>query len=656
MDLGGAHGPDPTAPPQGANDAGPPSEKNVGANHVFELSSHRDEPTDGAVVSRWLSDQEVVDRCLVTSGRIAGRLDLRNRTLPRLVGFEDVDFIDAPDLAGSTAGTLNFRRCTAPGIGLSRSTIGHLVVRDCDITGTLRLRTARLEHGFQIDGTEIHDSLLAIDAAWLQSDGPLDLASSETVGRVDLLGATVKGDVWLNRVVLNRGADTYALRAKLARIDGNLRIAGAVRGEVRLGHVAIAGDLDLRSCTIRGYSDNALSADSAEITGRVRLGDRFRAEGLMLFVAADVRDIDARGSRLVAKEEALNVERATARNDVDLSEAIIVGGVNLSDAAIGGALRLDRARLTSPDVGQAPALNAENTRIGGNFVATGTRFEGGVRCPALQARHVLIGNGTSIARPGEVALALVHARIDTQLRVDEVAIDGGVTLEGARVAELRDSPAAWRSASFVDFAGMAHDTIALENWTVDERLELLARRPTDERRPAPFASDSYSRLAAAYRQRGELSNARKVLIEREDIRLRTEALDGARDYALVGGRLLLKHTVAHGYRPGRAFWFLAATILALALLLAAGPGDKAEIFVSDTGASQATMSALVYAADTVLPIIDLGEADVWRIDRDADNAGLYLWALRIATALGWILSTLLLVAITRLTRSESDGG
>lgn len=61
---------------------------------------------------------------------------------------------------------------------------------------------------------------------------------------------------------------------------------------------------------------------------------------------------------------------------------------------------------------------------------------------------------------------------------------------------------------------------------------------------------------------------------------------------------------------------------------------------------------LWYAADTVIPLISLGQRSTWYPDPHLSWLGqVTLWWLNLATLLGWLLSSIFVVSLARLSRS-----
>ncbi|MFV1480983.1 MULTISPECIES: hypothetical protein [unclassified Phaeobacter] len=66
-----------------------------------------------------------------------------------------------------------------------------------------------------------------------------------------------------------------------------------------------------------------------------------------------------------------------------------------------------------------------------------------------------------------------------------------------------------------------------------------------------------------------------------------------------------------------------------------------------------SFSAIAYAADVVVPIIDFGQTEAWAPSTTRGPAGVILWWARwIFTLAGWIVTALGAAALTGIIRRE----
>jgi hypothetical protein len=156
-------------------------------------------------------------------------------------------------------------------------------------------------------------------------------------------------------------------------------------------------------------------------------------------------------------------------------------------------------------------------------------------------------------------------------------------------------------------------------------------------------SDGYSprssdQLAAAYRRHGQEEKAGTVLVARQRRRYRGTGPTGrTRGF-------LQRVTVGHGYRPWPAVcWSAGLWVLGGAWFALNEPRPV------DADQSPA-WNPWVFAADTLLPIVDLGQ------DRYRQLVGASQWIAVALVAAGWILATTAAAGAARaLERVRSRG-
>jgi hypothetical protein len=207
---------------------------------------------------------------------------------------------------------------------------------------------------------------------------------------------------------------------------------------------------------------------------------------------------------------------------------------------------------------------------------------------------------------------------------------GLIVLSGATVEKLLDRVGSWPRDQRLWMAGFTYQqAIPKEgHFNVRERLRWLAAA-TPEYSPLP-----YEQLALMYRNSGEDTNARAVLLAKQRRRRETLPLVGK-----VWG-YLQDWTVAYGYRPARAALWMALLWAASAMYFGAHPPDPLK------GDESPHWNAVLYALDLLLPVISLGQDGAW------DPKGGPQWVAAGLILLGWILATTVATGATRLLRRQ----
>ncbi|MBX6384107.1 MAG: hypothetical protein IRZ07_14230 [Microbispora sp.] len=161
-----------------------------------------------------------------------------------------------------------------------------------------------------------------------------------------------------------------------------------------------------------------------------------------------------------------------------------------------------------------------------------------------------------------------------------------------------------------------------------ERLRWL-RRGRKEYRAQP-----YEQLAAYYRRQGHDEQARRVLLAKHRHYRRSRPW-----YARIFG-YLLDGMVGYGYRPGQAaLWMLALLIAGSVFFTYRRPEPI-------NAGEHPHYQPVLYAADVLLPIINLGQESAFK------HHGPAQWVASAMILLGWLFATAVVAGVTRvLTRS-----
>jgi len=161
-----------------------------------------------------------------------------------------------------------------------------------------------------------------------------------------------------------------------------------------------------------------------------------------------------------------------------------------------------------------------------------------------------------------------------------------------------------------------------------------------------------------YRQGGQDSEAREVAIaRRRDLRT-----FGNLNWYRRFGNWFLDQTISYGYQTWRAAAGLAAVFVAFLVLSIAGQHQHVIVPTTDVTGLHPVPTAtrctsdypcfypFGYTVDTVIPIINVHQADHWGPDGHAPAGWLWVAAAWGATAAGWALATLLVAGYTGLVR------
>ncbi|WP_149562988.1 oxidoreductase [Streptomyces cacaoi] len=442
------------------------------------------------------------------------------------------------------------------------------------------LRHCRFEQEVRMPEARLHTArfvdcyLPRLEAARLTTEGDLHLPRCSIPEGIKLTDATIGTDLLLNEATVGSSRRSRAISA-----DGL-----TVSQELQASLLRVDGQTSLRGATI-GSSLHMFGTVLRNPYGRFALyAPQMTVEQVASFADAN------RGS-------APQFYGATPPTGTDYTFADLTGT---------GGRRWDPHRTKHFECTGGVVL--DDGRFGSSLVIENARFE--------------------LQRDQELSLR----RLSTpELTFTPQATERGlIVLSGATVEKLLDRVTSWPRDNRLWMAGFTYQhAIPKEgHFNVHERLQWVAAAT------AEYAPEPYEQLAAMYRNNGDDTNARLVLLAKQRRRRETLPLPGK----LWG--YLQDWTVAYGYRPAQAALWMGVLWLAGSLLFEAHrppalKGDEAPHW-----------SAALYVLDLLLPVISFGQDTAW------DPGGVYQWIAALMIMLGWILATTVAAGATRLLRRQ----
>ena len=409
----------------------------------------------------------------------------------------------------------------------------------------------------------------------------------------------------------------------------NLRNDFFAEGEVQLLGANIGGTLDCDNGKFNNPGSNAISADGLMTKGNVHLRRGFSAEG----------------------------------------------AVRLLGAKIGGELSCTGGKFHNTG---GNALHADGLTTKSNVhLLNGFSAKGEVRLLGVNIGRNLSCAGGEFYNPGGKALNVDGGSISGCLFWRKTTCEGDVVLAYARVDVLADDPDSWKSCK-VNLDGFIYNRFS-NPMDFQFRLRWLGNRPDRIK----FSPLPYEQAAKALFGMGRASDAREILLKKE--RLQTK--DGKMPWLQRVGRRLWNVFAGYGYRLRyTAAWMLGVVVVGTVIFGAAdwhsnivpthpvvALSDGYKMQVAPDGDMRPTQAALpeypafnplVFSLDVFTPSAVFHQEDSWGPrsgggdwkDFDVD----ILWFLTLwywlEVAMGWILTSMLLLSITGLLRPRQSSG
>lgn len=555
---------------------------------------------------------------------------------------------------------------------------GQLDASAAHITGEIRLRDAHVRHNLFFRSARLttpNGNALNVERA--QIGGTVDCTALTAQGSLRMLDI-VCGPVFLNGAKLTdpcTAANSSPFDAA-GLFDPALNLIGArITGFVQasLDDTGETEDGKPRTFT----ADGAVSLRQAQVTRSVRLSKAVvSATGTVAFQASGL----------------------TAA-DLDLEEARITGGLAFANAEISGCVTLTKAELdvaghhcAGPEASQDPSaprptsLDGSSASIGADLLMSGIHAAHAVRLRrATVFRRLDLSDAKLCDGAFALDLAGLHAP-DIQLTPENV--NGRVDLSNVITIIWVDNDSLWKTRE-VDIWGLefailidgdkgvkGRDRLTRQLRRLDQAHILLPQEHgTGIVPPKDQIQQPYQQLARHYRERGLDREARRVLNRMSRREWRNRHQDETNPLLKAGiwlGRWVYDITLGFGYRLTGAFGVLLGVWL-LGGLLFAGFAKETTATPTDppSGAAAATNSSCVlpdgadpvpsqpgycgtynaylYSLDTLLPVINLGQADSWHFRNAVPQA-----IGAVLQVIGWGLASA--VALSALSLVGGDGG
>jgi hypothetical protein len=577
--------------------------------------------------------------------------------------------------------------------------------------GEVRMKGARLGGSLDLTGAHIYSPAgPAVDLEDATIDGSMflieDSAGRRPViqGRFALGSARISGRLAIRNATLQAAPDRPAASSIYAT-PGTAGVALSaarltVGSDAVLAHCDVTGSIDMpmsdmsslsisENCVLRSPGRRALDLTNAEIRSSLRLDEDSVVEGTLRLTGAVIHGSLELHGQMSHPEKHISVVRGnpvTVDGDVWL-EGLRTddGGVNFRAATL-GSLNAGGAHLHNPGgyaLRLSQAVIKGPVRLVNGFTSTGLVA---LNRASIEGRLQLTGGSFTCPAPAPRnkhghAIEAISATVRSGMDLGWAHVSPSVDFTDATTSFLADDPAAWPERYTI--AGLTYERFDTPQGRQPKPIWDQTARCAWLRRQATLDSGPYEQAARVYRQHGYSREAEQILIaQRKDAR----QIGGPGTTWPRRAIEAIYATVGYGYRPSRVLWLLAALLVLVAASLEL-PASQATLRATNgngdvyatsglltTSAGPLTQnsnqqgtslrtdpcgdgevrcfSPVLYAIDTVVPLITLDQRSTWYPDPNAPGGELMLWWLNFATLLGWLLSSIFVLSLTRLSRSS----
>ncbi|GAA6180889.1 hypothetical protein NBRC116594_23270 [Shimia sp. NS0008-38b] len=561
----------------------------------------------------------------------------------------------------------------SPKVSVQAELLRYLILGGCDVCRVdelgVQLKGAYIKEKLDLSMCETRGVILlsecvldevfeAVQATMVQ----LNLRGSLLRSGANLTGATVSGGIYLTSSV-NRPA--FECHNGLKLIGANIN-----------GQFAASGGQFLNETGV------ALHGQSCVVNGPVFLTESFLAKGEVNFEGAKVGNLWIKNAHISSAQVqmdrsgwGLNAQSLEVSGNILIgSETQVIGGIRLSGADISGKLEIVDCRLE------------------------------GLSRPNEQTDRAAF-------EAGRVKAQSIHWKVDSA--------KGNVSFSGAICDTLNDKLDSWELKTWTRAATYNLDGFVYEHLArVGQMKKRMEWADKSVARDGEFSPQPLSHLAKVLRDMGHEAQARVALVAKERrgaqerrrlLKPDSEAFNGGEGglpfHWLVRTVLwcwdkVVDITVGYGYFPQRSVVILALLLSVATFVFhrayesgyfAPNSGvilmshdwrsvaelprcvdeksdEEAEVCVTNpaevwsrkgaAGQDYETFNRFAYAADIVIPIINLGQEGAWApsttrgVEGQTDWGFIAWWARWVLSLCGWLVTALGAAAITGIIRRD----
>ncbi|MBV8277205.1 MAG: hypothetical protein JO170_18370 [Verrucomicrobia bacterium] len=545
--------------------------------------------------------------------------------------------------------------------------------------------------GIRIAGAKIDGD---IDLSWLKLDFPLNAKDCHFNGGIVLRGANVRGlDLAGSYLALPTEVASRSPPIEVCEPQGVERDALGgnnltVQGDVSLNRAEAAGPVSFRNAKISGgfFSDCVSFGSKSKIsTSRKTVLDLSFGNvgaGVYLRRAAVFGSVDFDNAKIKG-----NLDCTDANIDGRPFQAFFGDWMEVTGDALfsgrgfsaGGIIRIPRATIGGNldfRRGKINALNATRLTVHGNVflenvvVTEGTPYD------------LYFNEGT----PYDLYFFAANIGSDLELSDSRPPQEARLYLRDAKARVLANSQKGWPKSKNLRLQGFVFTELGgPASLDAETQIRWL-------RLQSPFATQPYEQMARAFRNMGYEEESIKVSIAgkwdegseatHRDFGTIVHAAKHWQILRLIGTVLKLMFydflwfrgfgwIIGYGYRPWNALIISVGFVIIGTFVF--GSAERNKILKNSSKDQRPqrrdrwrkvdrNFSATIYSLETFIPLVNLGVADVWKIDGNAGklisiggwsvvgSGILVLWYYRIHIMAGWIFGSLWVAAFTGILK------
>jgi len=502
---------------------------------------------------------------------IEGRLNLSNQNVPFPIHIENSFFKDEIDLQFSKFKVVSF----------SGSQVQKIIATSAVFQGSLYM-----QRGFKCNES------------------------------VNLMAATVGGNLEMNNCILLKDENERALKADAIKIKGGFFMNGSrVNGEIRLLSSKIQGQISFNGSIIKSKSGITVNGDSAILNSGVFFNEGFISYGEINFYGANIKQNFELRSALIESitDNGLNLQRLKIEGSILIKNVLVQNGqVNLTGVKASGSLTIEMSGFKSFD--KTFSLNAQGSEFNGGVFLNYVNFDQQLNLAGLKTLHQLVISGKFNA-----------------VDLENVKVEGDVVFCIFALNKINLQGLEYNNVMFAEDPNSRHLA------QMSEMIYLFNK--------GTFNPANYKQFAKTLSSTGRNDDAKKVLIQMEKDRTKNTQFP----YLIIVWRFILSLVIDFGYNPLKIIKISICLIIGFTFLICFTGSD---FLVSNEVSINPERNALFYSVDTFVPLIDLKQSSFWVPDPSRSLILAVIWWVYVI--IGWLFSIILAAAVTGLIKDNTN--
>ncbi|MBI5747906.1 MAG: hypothetical protein HZA00_02190 [Nitrospinae bacterium] len=417
--------------------------------------------------------------------------------------------------------------------------------------------------------------------------------------------------------------------------------------------------MDAKTKTINLFKSllKSFTADRINIEGTLVL-KKVIAKGVIRLLGANINgDLNCNGASFEnAEGDSFRGDGLTTKGSVFLDNVTSKGAILLPGAKINGNLGCTGASFESVEgysfIGDR--LSTKDSVVFNNITSKGV-----IRLLGANINGDLDCTGASFEDAGKYVLITERAKIGGVFFLNKLKkANGRFNFSYMNVGQFVDDENSWPNQDNLILTGFEYKGFGGGNTPTEADKRIQWIRLQDKKY---FSTQPYEQLAKVYRQIGHESDAREVMIaKQEDLRKYGKLSRKAKFW-----NWFLGETIGHGYKPLKAvgiiivFLIFGIFIFSWANNYSVMQPSKERVYMSKDFQEKRSIppeypqfNPIMYSMDVFVPFLDLHQEDYWLPDASKPYGfwfRIYFW---LHILLGWVFSTLTAASLTGLIRKE----